>query len=173
MASKRVIWDTRLILKAPPMNSNVAFNHSLQVGAQWYNTPLKHWERHSASLEAEEIHTATDNFKEGASYQKTPFPWLVSAKRDIFLLLLNPQETIQCPFSTLKLPHLSNVDGKVVVNCMKNLVVDCFRLAESLKRLWVMPRTPRLCDRTCIFQRQKSNPTAINGSYYAQSQQAC
>lgn len=56
------------------MNSSVAFNHSLRVGARWYNTLPKHWDRHSASLEAEEIHTAADNFS------------------------LNPQETIQCPF---------------------------------------------------------------------------
>lgn len=106
MASKHVIWDTRMILKAPTMKCSVAFNHSLWVGAQWYNTPLKHWDRHSTSLEAKEIHTAANNFKDSTSYQKTPFPWLVSAKRDnIFLPLLNPQEYIQCPFSTLKPAH--------------------------------------------------------------------
>ena len=73
MTSKHVIWDTRMILKAPTMNSSVAFNHSLWVGAQWYHTPPKHWDSHSTSPEAEEIHTAADNFKEGASCQKTPF----------------------------------------------------------------------------------------------------
>lgn len=91
------------------MNYSVAFNHSLRERAWWYNTPPKHWDRHSASLEAEEIHTAAANFKESASYQKTTFPWLVSAERDIFLPLLNPQKNIQCPFSTLKLPHHLNV----------------------------------------------------------------
>lgn len=45
MASKHVIWDTRMILKAPTMKSSVAFNHSLWVGAWWYNCP-KYWDRH-------------------------------------------------------------------------------------------------------------------------------
>lgn len=96
-------------LKAPTMNSGVAFYHSLWVGAQWYNTSLKHWHKHSASLEAEEIHKAANNFKEGTSYEKTPFSWLVSAKREIFLPLLNPQENMQCPFWSPKLPHHLNM----------------------------------------------------------------
>ena len=41
--------------------------------------------------------------------------------------------TLQCfsPFPKA----FENRKEKVAANCMKNLVVDCFRLAESLKRL--------------------------------------
>lgn len=43
------------------------------------------------SLEAEKILKAANNLTEGgASYQKTPFPWLLSAKKNIFLPLVNP-----------------------------------------------------------------------------------
>lgn len=62
---------------------------------------------------------------------------------------------------------------KVAANCMKSLVVDGFRPAESLERLQATLRTPTFCDYTCILQRQKCTHTAMNASYYAQSQQTC
>lgn len=67
----------------------MAFNHNFWVGARWHRTPQNHWDKHSASLEAEKIHTAANNFKEDTSYQKTPFLCLVSAKRDVFFPLLS------------------------------------------------------------------------------------
>ena len=74
MVSKHVVLDTKMISKVRTMNSSMAFSHSLWVGARWYSTHPKHKDRHSTPLEAEEIHTAAKNFKEGASYKTTLFP---------------------------------------------------------------------------------------------------
>lgn len=105
-----------MTLKAPTMNSGVAFYHSLWVGARWYNMPLKHWHRHSASLEAEEIHKAANNFKEGTSYEKAPFSWLVSAKKGDIPFSAQPSREYGMPFliseTTTQLERVDKLEAR-------------------------------------------------------------